>query len=157
MPARRRSRQRALQTLFLWDQRKLPVERAIEIFNTHLSLAEAEEERGEDLPPDQVPAPDAFQESLVRGTARQIEELDELIARRAENWRLERMPGVDRNILRMAIYEMKEEGTPPAVVIDEALELARRYSEPDAIPFLNGVLDSIRKIILPETVGPSTG
>ena len=66
------------------------------------------------------------------------------------------MPNVDRNILRMAIYEMKYLKTPPAVVIDEALELARRYSEADAVPFLNGVLDSIRKIIFPEADGKPT-
>ena len=62
------------------------------------------------------------------------------------------MPTVDRNILRMAIYEMKDLGTPPAVVIDEALELARRYSEEEATPFINGVLDSVRKIIRPDSV-----
>ena len=62
------------------------------------------------------------------------------------------MPIVDRNILRMAIYEMKTLGTPPAVVIDEALELARRYSEEEAVPFVNGVLDAIRKIIFPEVL-----
>ena len=61
------------------------------------------------------------------------------------------MPIVDRNVLRLAIYEMKELKTPPAVVIDEALELARRYSETDAVPFVNGVLDSVRKLILPES------
>jgi N utilization substance protein B len=60
------------------------------------------------------------------------------------------MPIVDRNILRMAIYEMRDLKTPPAVVIDEALELARRYSETEAVPFVNGVLDSVRKMILPE-------
>jgi len=57
---------------------------------------------------------------------------------------------VDRNILRLAIYEMKRTDTPPPVAIDEALELTRRYSEEDAVPFINGVLDSVRKLIFPD-------
>ena len=149
MPARRRSRQRALQILFFWDVRKLSIDEAVTTFYSSLYGAEQEEDTGDDYP---APSePDMFMESLARGTAAQFEAIDQLILKRAENWRLERMPNVDRNILRMAIYEMKDLKTPPAVVIDEALELARRYSEADAVPFLNGVLDSIRKIILPES------
>jgi len=149
MPARRRSRQRALQILFFWDVRKLSIDEAVTTFYSSLYGAEQEEDTGDDYP---APTePDLFMESLARGTAEQFEAIDQLILKRAENWRLERMPNVDRNILRMAIYEMKDLKTPPAVVIDEALELARRYSEADAVPFLNGVLDSIRKIILPES------
>ncbi len=91
-------------------------------------------------------------ESLARGTAACAAELDQLIASRAENWRVERMPIVDRNILRMAIFEMRDLGTPPAIVIDEALEIARRYSEEEALPFINGVLDAVRRLILPESV-----
>jgi N utilization substance protein B len=149
MPARRKSRQRAVQVLFLWDTRKFTVDDSIRIFEESLATAEYEEETGEE--PEHRPEPDHFMEKLVRGTASQVAELDGFIARRAENWRLERMPVVDRNILRMAIYEMKTLGTPPAVVIDEALELARRYSEEEAVPFINGVLDAIRKIIFPES------
>lgn len=148
MPGRRKSRQRALQILFLWDLRKLTVDEAIDTFYKSLYSAETEEETGEDS--DRVGNRETFVVTLVKGTAANAESLDRIIAERAENWRLERMPYVDRNILRMAIYEMKTEGTPAAVVIDEALELARRYSEEEAIPFLNGVLDSIRKAILPE-------
>ena len=150
MPARRKSRQRAVQVLFLWDSRKFSVDESIRIFAESLCTAEYEEETGEE--PTHHPEPDHFMERLVRGTAAQVVELDGFIARRAENWRLERMPIVDRNILRMAIYEMKTLGTPPAVVIDEALELARRYSEEEAVPFVNGVLDAIRKIIFPEVL-----
>jgi N utilization substance protein B len=153
MPARRRSRQKALQILFLWDLRKLPIEDAIRTYAVQLSNAEAEEEKGEDIL--EVQPLEPFAEALARGTAAQFMELDALIAKRAENWRIERMPAVDRNILRMAIHEMKDQGTPPAVVIDEALELARRYSEEEAIPFINGVLDSVRKIILPDSVAAS--
>lgn len=150
MPARRRSRQKALQVLFLWDQRKISIDEAIRVYADSLSNAEIEEERGEDI---ELPAPlDTFAETIARGAASRFAELDTLIAKRAENWRIERMPAVDRNILRMAVFEMRDLGTPPAVVIDEALELARRYSEEEAIPFLNGVLDSVRRLILPADV-----
>ena len=144
MPARRKSRQRALQVLFAWDLIKTPVESAIRSYYTELWGAEYEEETDEIAPP---AAPDGFLEALARGTVANIETLDGLIARRAERWQLGRMPVVDRNILRMAIYEMKYEGTPPPVVIDEALELAKRYSEEEAVPFINGVLDAVRRLL----------
>ncbi len=144
MPARRKSRQRALQVLFFADVRKEDIGEAIEAFYPSLYNAEADEVSGDELP---LPLYDSFMETIARGVSAQRDMLDELIAKKAEHWRLDRMPTVDRNILRMAIYEMKDEGTPPAVVIDEALELARRYSEEEAIPFINGVLDSIRKLL----------
>jgi N utilization substance protein B len=144
MPARRKSRQRALQVLFFADVRKEGIAEAIDAFYPSLYNAEADEVSGDELP---APARDVFMENLARGASAQRDILDELIAKKAEHWRLDRMPTVDRNILRLAIYEMKDEGTPPAVVIDEALELARRYSEEEAIPFINGVLDSIRKLL----------
>jgi transcription antitermination protein NusB len=142
MPARRRSRQRALQILFLWDARKLPVEDCI--FDYYESLFTGEDDQ--DVEASKL-NPDPFMETLVKGSILHLDELDRLIVLRAEHWRLERMPVVDRNILRMAIFEMKYEGTPAAVVIDESLELARRYSEEEAIPFLNGVLDAVRKVL----------
>ena len=141
MPARRRSRQRALQILFLWDARKLPVEDCI--FDYYESLFTGEDDQ--DVEAFKL-NPDQFMETLVKGSILHLEELDRLIISRAEHWRLERMPVVDRNILRMAIFEMKYEGTPAAVVIDESLE-RRRYSEEEAIPFLNGVLDAVRKVL----------
>ncbi|MGJ5814421.1 transcription antitermination factor NusB [Paludibaculum fermentans] len=147
MPARRKSRHRAVQVLFLWDVRKLPIDEAIRVYYDSLITAETEEETGEE--PAETPSQDPFMENLARGTSANVVELDSYIAKRAENWRLERMPIVDRNLLRMAVYEMKHVGTPPAVVIDEALELARRYSEEEAVPFLNGVLDAVRKVLFP--------
>jgi N utilization substance protein B len=145
MPARRKSRQRAIQVLFLCDSRKLAVDEAMSLFREDLYHAEMEEETGQDAAGEA--GADPFLETLARGTAAATAELDAYIAKRAEHWRLERMPIVDRNILRMAIFELKELGTPPAVVIDEALELARRYSEEEAVPFINGVLDAVRKMI----------
>ena len=70
-------------------------------------------------------------------------EVDALISSHAEHWRLERMPAVDRNILRLAIYEMRNTETPAPVVIDEALELARRFSNEESVHFINGVLDAV--------------
>ena len=136
MPARHRSRQRALQVLFLCDLRKQPVEEAVASFYDTL---DSEEDHPEKTPPDE------FMEALVRGAAGKTEEIDPLIAGKSEHWRLERMPAVDRNILRLAIYEMTEMGTPPAVVIDEALELARQFSGDGSVAFINGVLDAVRR------------
>jgi len=136
MPARHRSRQRALQVLFLWDQRKQPVEEAISSFYETLGSEE-------DVP--QRTPPDEFMESLVRGTAANADSIDQRIIAKSSNWRIERMPVVDRNILRLAIYEMNTLQTPPAVAIDEALELARQFSGDESVAFVNGVLDAVHR------------
>jgi transcription antitermination protein NusB len=136
MPARHRSRQRALQVLFLWDQRKQEVGEAIASFYETLG---SEEDHPQDTPPDE------FMETLVRGAAAQANEIDRRITEKSDNWRLERMPVVDRNILRLAIYEMSELQTPAPVVIDEALELARQFSGDESVSFINGVLDAVHR------------
>ena len=135
MASRRRSRQHALQILYQWDMRKEPVEEAIAAFYTSLYNEESAER----------PERDEFTESLASGTASKAAEIDELISKHSEHWRLERMPAVDRNILRLAVYEMLYGGTPPAVAIDEALELARRFAGDESVSFVNGVLDALRK------------
>ena len=134
MPSRRKSRQRALQILFLWDARRQPLEEAIDAYYDSLFA----EER---------PQRDAFASALVHGAVEHLAEIDEQISRHAEHWRLERMPAVDRNILRLAVYEMLHAGTPPAVSIDEALELARKFSGEDSVQFLNGVLDAVHRAL----------
>jgi transcription antitermination protein NusB len=136
MPARHRSRQRALQVLFLWDQRKQAIDEAISSFYETLG---AEEDQ-----PLQT-APDEFMEALVRGASGNAPDIDRQITEKSEHWRLERMPAVDRNILRLAVYEMNELKTPPPVVIDEALELARQFSGDDSVSFINGVLDAVHR------------
>ena len=141
MPARHRSRMRALQVLYQWDLRRQPVEESIDSFYRSLYSAEYEDQPEEEMPPET----DAFMERLVRGTVEKAGEIDLLIGMHSENWRLERMAAVDRNLLRMAVYEMREVRTPPAVVIDEALELAHRFSGEDAARFVNGLLDAVRK------------
>jgi N utilization substance protein B len=96
---------------------------------------------------EEAPEEDEFANELLRGVAGQAKSLDGLIRKHAENWRLERMAAVDRNILRMAIYEMRSGGTPPAIAINEAIELGRRFSGEQSARFLNGVLDAIRKTL----------
>ena len=133
MPSRRRSRQRALQILFLWDARKQPVEEVLSEYYNTLRFEEG------------VSAPDTFAAQLVRGTVEHLPEVDDQISRHAEHWRLERMPAVDRNVLRLAVYEMMRAGTPAAVAIDEALELARKFSGEESVQFVNGVLDAVHR------------
>lgn len=135
MPSRRRSRQRALQILYLWDLRRQPVEEAI---GAYFDSLYSEESRTK-------PQRDAFLDQLVTGAVAHIDELDRRISRHAEHWRIERMPTVDRNILRLAVYEMTYSDTPAAVVIDEALELARRFSNEESVQFVNGVLDAVHR------------
>ncbi len=135
MPSRHRSRQRALQLLFQVDLTNQPGDAAIAAYYETL-YSEENETR---------PEPDDFMEQLVKGTMARAGEIDARIARHSEHWRVERMPAVDRNILRLAIYEMTEVGTPAAVVINEALELARRFSGDSSVAFINGVLDAIRR------------
>jgi transcription antitermination protein NusB len=86
-----------------------------------------------------------FADRLACGTVEQIEKIDELIRKRAEHWRIERMAIVDRNVLRLAVYEfLNADETPMAVAINEALELARRFSTFEATQFINGILDAIK-------------
>ena len=138
MPSRRRSRQRALQVLFLWDARRQPVDDALDAYYDTLFSEEQ-------------PGRDPFVSELVQGTIKHLAEVDDRISRHAEHWRMERMPAVDRNLLRMSIGEMIGfKSTPFPIVINEALEIARRYSAPESINFLNGMLDSIARSLLPK-------
>ena len=91
------------------------------------------------------PQRDAFLELLVHGAVENLEEIDRRISRHAEHWRIERMPAVDRNILRLAVHEMMSCDTPAPVVIDEALELARKFSNEESVQFVNGVLDAVHR------------
>jgi N utilization substance protein B len=87
-----------------------------------------------------------FANGLAMGAISHLEEIDDLIKRRAEHWRISRMAVVDRNILRLAIYEFLYEGeTPKTVIINEALEIARRFSTFEATQFINGILDAIKR------------
>jgi N utilization substance protein B len=136
MASRRRSRERALQILFQWDMRKLPVEECITAY--YETLHSEDEEFGR-LPYDR------FMEDLAAGAASRAPEIDSKIEQHSQNWRIERMPVVDRNILRLSIFELLSRSSPPAVVIDEALELARRFSGDESVSFVNGVLDAVHR------------
>ena len=87
-----------------------------------------------------------YAQELVRGAVEHQDKIDELIRSQADNWRLERMPAVDRNILRLAIYEMLfEKDTPKLVVLDEAIELAKKFGSEQSGRFVNGLLDGLLK------------
>ena len=137
MPSRHRARERSLQILFQWDARKGPIEDAIFSFYDTLYSEQSET----------PPAPDEFVDRLVKGVVENIAEIDRRLAQHAEHWRIERMPAVDRNVLRLAIFEMMALDTPPPVAIDEAIELARRFSGEESVQFINGVLDAAKREI----------
>lgn len=125
-----------MQVLFQWDMRRQTAEEAIRSFYDSVGAEEADGPR---------PDPDPFMEALVTGTSGAAPEIDARIAGKAANWTLERMAVVDRNILRLAVYEMTRLGTPAAIAIDEALELARQFSGDESVSFINGVLDAVNK------------
>jgi N utilization substance protein B len=141
MPSRRKSRQRALQILFLWEARGQTVDEAIDSYYDAIF-------------PEEPPERDPFADELVRGAVSHLPDLDARIKKHAEHWRLERMPAVDRNIIRLAVYEMTHVGTPAAIAINEALELARKFSGEDSVQFVNGVLDAIHRELSPPSPDP---
>jgi N utilization substance protein B len=130
---RRQAREAALQVLYFWEIGRTPPETAFDtFFAEHL--------------PEAADAVREFAARLVEGVIAELPELDRLIAQHAENWRLERLAVLDRLVLRMAVWELRHEPeTPPAVVINEAIELARQFSGEAASRFVNGVLDGIRR------------
>ena len=135
MASRHRSRERALQMIYQWDLNREPAGEVREAYWKTLA-AETSTER---------PRDDDFAEQLFERVTSQVSRIDDLIREHASNWRLERMAAVDRNILRMAVSELLDETEAPAVIINEAMEVGRRFSTDQSGPFLNGVLDAIRK------------
>ena len=132
---RRRARASALQMLY---QMEIGRAGAHEAIATYWPSREPDEALPEPLR--------EFANGLVRGTNSRVEEIDRLLGTHAQNWRVERMAVIDRIVLRLAVYEMlADPGTPPKVVINEAIELARTYTGDEAVGFVNGVLDSVRK------------
>ncbi len=128
---RRRARELALQLLY---QRDIAGTEPEEMFARTDEYAAA------------MPEVQEYASRLVLGTIARLSELDELLGKQSEHWRLGRMPAVDRNLLRVALYEiLHEDETPDAVVIDEAVEIAKKFSTPSSAPFINGVLDGIRR------------
>lgn len=157
MGNRRRARAIALQILCAMErQPDLTVDQAIGLYFRHLapSAGSGDEEldeqdldlAGHDAPLSTAEAADyrRFSEELVRGVKAGLGELDELLARCSRNWRLERMSWVDRNLLRLASYELsRRNDTPARVAINEAIEVAKRYGTTESPAFINGVLDRV--------------
>jgi transcription antitermination protein NusB len=132
MGTRRKSRELVLQMLFQSDMGKQDADQVRRTFWAEHGSASAEV-RGF--------ADDLFRAAMDRGT-----EIDKLIEQHTEHWRMERMAAVDRNLLRAAVAELLAyPETPGAVVINEALEIARKFSTPESVHFVNGVLDSVGK------------
>jgi N utilization substance protein B len=131
--SRSQARDAALQILYFWEVGGTAPEAAIDaFFREHQPDAS-----GEVI---------AFARSIVGGTAAEVSAIDPLIEQHSRHWRLERLAIIDRLILRMAVWELRHpDDTPPAVIINEALELARRFSTEDAVRFVNGVLDAIHR------------
>ena len=133
MGSRRKARECALQMLFAADVAETPHNEVVRTYWTELGDADIEEPARE------------FATRLAAGTLAHLEALDERIRSRAEHWRIARMAVVDRNILRLAVYEFLHETTPRTVAINEALEIARRFSTYEATQFINGILDAIKR------------
>ena len=133
MGSRRKARECALQMLFAADVSGTRADELVRIYWTELGDADVEQPARE------------FATRLATGTLAHLQELDERIRSRAEHWRISRMAVVDRNILRLAVYEFLFEPTPRTVAINEALEIARRFSTYEATQFINGILDAIKR------------
>jgi N utilization substance protein B len=133
---RRRSREEALKLLYQLDL--VPprdLEDTLDLYWQERDVSEPEEVR-------------PYADSIVRGVLEHTSDIDDLISSHTHNWRLERIAAVDRNILRMAIYEfLHQQDVPRAVVINEAIEIAKRYSTEESSQFINGVLDGIRRML----------
>lgn len=132
MGTRRKARECALQMLFAADVAKTPPDVLTAHYWNELGEPTLDEPTRE------------FANNLAVGTLRELEKTDETIRTRAEHWRIERMAIVDRNVLRLAVYEFLFTDTPHTVVINEALEIARRFSTFEATQFINGILDAIK-------------
>ncbi len=143
MGTRRKSRELAMQMLFQGDLGKQPADEVTRLFWESREDID-DETRG-------------FADDLHRLATERSAEVDEMIQRHAQNWRLERMPVVDRNLLRSAVAEMLGyPKTPAAVVINETLEIARRYAAPESLHFLNGVLDAVGRELLEARLAKTT-
>ena len=130
MSLRRKSREFALQMLFQWDMSPQEPGKLEAKFWRAAKAADSTR---------------AFANQLFEGAAKQVAALDELIVKHAENWRFERLAAIDRAVLRLAIYELRVADAPYKVVLNEAVDLAKKYSSEESGAFVNGVLDAAYK------------
>ena len=133
MGSRRKARECALQMLFAADVAEMPADNVVRSYWAELGESDLDQTARD------------FATRLALQTLSNLELLDERIRSRAEHWRISRMAVVDRNILRLAVYEFLYEPTPRTVAINEALEIARRFSTYEATQFINGILDAIKR------------
>lgn len=131
MGTRRKSRELCLQMLFQWDMAKQSPEQVRNGFWAERPEVDAETRE--------------FANDLFSIATERQEQIDALIQKHAQHWRVDRMAAVDRNVLRTGVAELTGYKTPRPVVINEALEIARRFSAPESVQFINGVLDSVGK------------
>ena len=130
MGKRTKARECAFQILYQWDVTREPIDH---VFNLFWKVRSG------------TPEMKRMAERLARGAQAHIEDLDAAVTAALTNWRFDRVAGIDRNIMRLAAYElMHEKETPASVIIDEAVEMAKRFGEADSPSFVNGVLDAIR-------------
>ncbi len=134
---RSKGREFAMQMLFQWDMSRQDARKLEEKFWVSAKASDATRD---------------LANQLFEGAAKAVESVDELIVKHADNWRFERLAAIDRAILRLAIYELRFTDTPPKVVLNEAIDLAKKFSSEDSGGFVNGVLDAFRKT-LPVTQG----
>ncbi len=142
---RHKAREAALQMLFAHDMAKTPADFLTEAYWNELGETTHDDKTRE------------FANKLVKGTINKVEEIDDLIRTRAEHWRIERMAIVDRNVLRLAVFEFLFHDTPDTVAINEALEIARKFSTYEATQFINGILDAIKQDIEKKSENAETG
>jgi N utilization substance protein B len=159
MGTRREARERAVQFLFQYDLNPPEnLEAALDQFWVSQQTAALAEEKGPStwgekielpLPTPEESAVRLFAEPLIRGVIEHRNEIDEHIKKHAKNWELHRMAAVDRNVLRLAIYEMLyREDIPPVVSINEGVDIAKKFSTQDSGKFVNGILDKIKGELL---------
>lgn len=127
-----------MQMLFQWEMGKQEPARIEEGFWKNVSSQKSTRD---------------FANQLFENAAARADEIDPIISTHAKNWRIERMPAIDRAILRLSLAELRTAGTPSKVVINEALELAKKFSSEDAAPFINGILDAAVKSFAEKSAG----
>ncbi|MDA1276677.1 MAG: transcription antitermination factor NusB [Verrucomicrobia bacterium] len=159
MGKRREARERAVQFLFQADINcPADLDRELDLFWESQQLVAIADEKGDakwgektELPPPtaEEAAIRLFAEPLIRGTLKLREELDAKIQKYAKNWDLRRMAVIDRNVLRLAIYEMfYRDDIPPIVSINEAVDIAKKFSTDDSGRFVNGILDKVKSDLM---------
>ena len=137
MRKRRKSRELALQVLYHWDVTGQDAAKTLSQLQEHFSPG---------------PGKDEFAERIVLGVLNHREEIDQLIEKVSENWRLDRMTVIDRNLLRLATFELRFcDDIPPKVALNEAIDLGKRFGSEESGSFINGLLDRIQKETIPNS------